>query len=121
MNIIICNDNLPERTLMIDYILKWASAKCLEMQIGTCKNWAELAAALEGREWDLVIVALDGVRGLDTAASAQLLSRRLIWISDLDFGVQAYRMCVSYFFMKPVSCQKMQRALECALKGQGTT
>ena len=80
----------------------------------------ELAAALEGREWDLVIVALDGVRGLDTAASAQLLSRRLIWISDLDFGVQAYRMCVSYFFMKPVSCQKMQRALECALEVQST-
>jgi len=79
-------------------------------------NWP-----LPWKEGDIVIVSLDGVRGLDTASSAQPLSRRLIWISDLDFGVQAYRMCVSYFFMKPVSCQKMQRALECALKGQGTT
>lgn len=120
MEIILCDDNLSERTLMIDYILKWASAKCLEMQIKTCKDWVELAAALEGKDWDMVIVALDGVRGLDTAASAQPLSRQLIWISDLDFGVQAYRMCVSYFFMKPVSCQKMQRALECALTEQGT-
>lgn len=121
MEIIICDDNLSERSLMIDYILKWASEKYLEIQINTCKDWMELAAALEGREWDMVIVSLDGVRGLDTAASAQPLSRRLIWISDLDFGVQAYRMCVSYFFMKPVSCQKMQRALECALKEQNTT
>ena len=93
MEIIICDDNLSERSLMIDYILKWASEKYLEIQINTCKDWMELAAALEGREWDMVIVSLDGVRGLDTAASAQPLSRRLIWISDLDFGVQAYRMC----------------------------
>ena len=104
MEIIICDDNLSERSLMIDYILKWASEKHLEIQINTCKDWMELAAALEGREWDIVIVSLDGVRGLDTASSAQPLS-----------------MCVSYFFMKPVSCQKMQRAPECALKGQGTT
>ncbi len=86
MEIIICDDNLSERSLMIDYILKWASEKHLEIQINTCKDWMELAAALEGREWDIVIVSLDGVRGLDTASSAQPLSRRLIWISDLDFG-----------------------------------
>ena len=69
MEIIICDDNLSERSLMIDYILKWASEKYLEIQINTCKDWMELAAALEGREWDMVIVSLDGVRGLDTAAS----------------------------------------------------
>lgn len=64
MEIIICDDNLSERSLMIDYILKWASEKYLEIQINTCKDWMELAAALEGREWDMVIVSLDGVRGL---------------------------------------------------------
>ena len=62
MEIIICDDNLSERSLMIDYILKWASEKHLEIQINTCKDWMELAAALEGREWDIVIVSLDGVR-----------------------------------------------------------
>lgn len=71
MEIIICDDNLSERSLMIDYILKWASEKYLEIQINTCKDWMELAAALEGREWDMVIVSLDGVRGLDTAAALQ--------------------------------------------------
>lgn len=50
MEIIICDDNLSERSLMIDYILKWASEKHLEIQINTCKDWMELAAALEGRE-----------------------------------------------------------------------
>lgn len=59
MEIIICDDNLSERSLMIDYILKWASEKYLEIQINTCKDWMELAAALEGREWDMVIVSLD--------------------------------------------------------------
>ena len=68
MEIIICDDNLSERSLMIDYILKWASEKHLEIQINTCKDWMELAAALEGREWDIVIVSLDGVRGQCAAA-----------------------------------------------------
>lgn len=45
MEIIICDDNLSERSLMIDYILKWASEKYLEIQINTCKDWMELAAA----------------------------------------------------------------------------
>ena len=42
MEIIICDDNLSERSLMVDYILKWASEKHLEIQINTCKtgwNW----------------------------------------------------------------------------------
>ncbi len=38
MEIIICDDNLSERSLMIDYILKWASEKHLEIQINTCKD-----------------------------------------------------------------------------------
>ena len=61
----------------------------------------------------MVIVSLDGVRGLDTAASAQPLSRRLIWISDLDFGVQAYRMCaVSYTHLhkRYADCRYDQKA-----------
>ena len=57
MEIIICDDNLSERSLMIDYILKWASEKYLEIQINTCKDWMELAAALEG--WLVTGAVLD--------------------------------------------------------------
>ena len=78
MEIIICDDNLSERSLMIDYILKWTSEKHLEIQIKTCKDLMELAAALEGREWDIVIVSLAGVRGLATTSIVRPRSRRLI-------------------------------------------
>ena len=78
MEIIICDDNLSERSLMIDYILKWASEKYLEIQINTCKDWMELAAALEGREWDMVIVSLDGVHSRSPGG----LSGFPTWISE---------------------------------------
>ena len=49
--------------------------------------------------------------GLNTITSARLLSRKIIWFSDLDFGLQAYRLCVPFFCRKPVSEQKMEQAL----------
>lgn len=116
MNLILCDDNPDELSLLDDYIQQWDEKEGLGIQSETCRDWTELAAALKQKEWDAVIVALSGVNGLDAAIGADPLSRRLIWISDLDFGVQAYRMCVTYFFMKPLSYQKMQRALDRALK-----
>lgn len=35
-----------------------------------------------------------------------------IWFSDLDFGVQAYRLNVSYFNMLPVTREKIFYALQ---------
>ena len=60
---------------------------------------------------DAVIVAQSGVEGLNTITSARLLSRKIIWFSDLDFGVQAYRLCVPFFCQKPVTRYKMEQAL----------
>lgn len=37
--------------------------------------------------------------------------RKIIWFSDLDFGVQAYRLCVPFFCKKPVTRYKMEQAL----------
>lgn len=116
MDIIICDNNQKEYMLMTDYLHRWGADNNMAVHVAGCWNWTELAAALKQKEWDTVIVALDGVQGLDAVASAQLLSRRLIWISDLDFGVQAYRMCLTYFFMKPISYQKLRRAMDRSLE-----
>lgn len=66
---------------------------------------------------DAVLVAQDGVEGLNTITSAKLLSRKLIWFSDLDFGVQAHRLCVPFFCQKPVSRRKMEQALSQLMEG----
>ena len=59
---------------------------------------------------DAVIVAQDGVEGLNLSP-AQEPARRILWFSDMDFRVQAYRLCVPFFCRKPVSRQKMEQAI----------
>ena len=35
----------------------------------------------------------------------------IIWCSDLDFSLHAFRMRIEYFFMKPVEEQKIKEGL----------
>ena len=56
-------------------------------------------------------MAQDGVEGLNTITSARNLVRRILWFSDMDFRVQAYRLCIPFFCRKPVSRQKMEQAM----------
>ena len=44
-----------------------------------CSDWPELEGMAKRALPDAVIVAQDGVEGLDTITSARLLSRKIIW------------------------------------------
>ena len=83
----------------------------MEATVTGCAGWPELDGMAKQALPDAVIVAQSGVEGLNTITSARLLSRKIIWFSDLDFGVQAYRLCVPFFCQKPVTRYKMEQAL----------
>ena len=56
----------------------------------------------------VVLLALPGVSGLNAAEHLRSLYPKcgIIWCSDLDFSLHAFRMRIEYFFMKPVEEQK---------------
>lgn len=60
-----------------------------------------------------VIVALSGVRGLNVVEHLRSLNPdcRLIWCSDLDFSLHAYRVWTDYFILYPVTEEEMKRGL----------
>ena len=43
----------------------------------------------------------------------------IIWCSDLDFSLHAFRLRVEYFFMKPVEHEKIQEGLKAWLERIG--
>ena len=51
--------------------------------------------------------------GLNAAAHLRSLYPKcgIIWCSDLDFSLHAFRMRIEYFFMKPVEEQKIKEGL----------
>ena len=50
------------------------------------------------------VIALSGVAGLNTA-------EHLIWCSDLDFSLHAFRLRADYFLLKPVTDEAFRQGL----------
>lgn len=116
-SMIVCDGNAAERERLMDLARRCLAGRAVEAKVTACADWPELDAAVKRALPDAVLVAQDGVEGLNTITSAKLLSRKLIWFSDLDFGVQAYRLCVPFFCQKPVSRRKMEQALSRLMEG----
>ena len=59
------------------------------------------------------LFALSGVAGLNAAEHLRSLcpACRMIWCSDLDFSLHAFRLRADYFLMKPVSEEAFQQGL----------
>ena len=107
--VIVCDGDAAEREQLIDLVRQCLQGK--EVQVTGCTDWPELDGMVKQALPDAVIVARDGVEGLNTITSARSLSRRILWFSDMDFREQAYRLCVPFFCRKPVSRQKMEQAM----------
>mgnify|MGYP000857769992 FL=1 len=107
--VIVCDGDAAEREQLTG--LAWQCLQGKEAQETGCKDWPELDGMVKQALPDAVIVAQDGVEGLNTVTSARNLARRILWFSDMDFRVQAYRLCVPFFCRKPVSTQKMEQAI----------
>ena len=66
----------------------------------------------------VVFLALPGVSGLNAAEHLRSLYPKcgIIWCSDLDFSLHAFRLRVEYFFMEPVDEQKIREGFSVWLK-----
>ena len=62
---------------------------------------------------DLVFLALKGVAGLNVAEHLRSLYPEcgIIWCSDLDFSLHAFRLRIEYFFMEPADASKIWEGL----------
>ena len=61
----------------------------------------------------VVFLALPGVSGLNAAEHLRSLYPKcgIIWCSDLDFSLHAFRLRADYFLLKPVSEEAFQLGL----------
>ena len=59
------------------------------------------------------VIALPGVDGLNAAEHlcALLPETRIIWCSDLDFSLHAFRLRVDYFLLEPVTEEAFRQGL----------
>ena len=67
------------------------------------------------------VIALSGVAGLNAAEHLRSLcpACRIIWCSDLDFSLQAFRLRVEYFILQPVSAERFRQGLTVWFENRG--
>ena len=59
------------------------------------------------------VIALPGVDGLNAAEHLRALlpQTRIIWCSDLDFSLHAFRLRVDYFLLEPITEEAFRQGL----------
>ena len=59
------------------------------------------------------VIALPGVAGLNAVEHLRSLcpACRIIWCSDLDFSLHAFRLRVDYFLLEPVTEESLRQGL----------
>ncbi len=68
------------------------------------------------------VIALPGVDGLNAVEHLRALcpQTRIIWCSDLDFSLHAFRLRADYFLLEPVTEEALRQGLHLAgLKNGG--
>ena len=60
-----------------------------------------------------VVIALPGVNGLNAVEHLRTLfpETRIIWCSDLDFSLHAFRVRAAYFLLEPVTKEAFRQGL----------
>ena len=89
--VIVCDGDAAEREQLIDLARQCLQGK--EAQVTGCTDWPELDGMVKQALPDAVIVAQDGVEGLNTITSAEESSGFPIWTS-----VCRHTGCVSRSF-----------------------
>lgn len=112
IRIMICDDEQQERKQLIKDVQQWCEKRTQPALIEFCENWSDLAEKIKCRKPDLLIIANNGVAGLDLVTNALALMHKILWFSDLDFSLQAYRLCLPYFCQKPLTSAKVEYALD---------
>lgn len=112
MEVIICDRDIVESRMIEKSVLDYYKDRTVPVLIRCCTDWQELSSQIKEKPADIIIVAQEGVAGLDIITGLKLPSSKRIWFSDLDFGVQAYRLGVPYFNKKPITYEKVAHALK---------
>ena len=96
-----------------EQIARFCQTKGLFPQIEGCSNQEQFFENVQKTAPTNAVIALPGVAGLNAVEHLRSVcpACAIIWCSDLDFSLQAFRLRVEYFILEPVSAGSFQQGL----------
>lgn len=111
--IAVLSDHKETGQKFVDQVTRFCTEKGLFPQVELHHDQEDFFNNILETKPTSVILALPGVAGLNAAEHLRSLlpSCGLIWCSDLDFSLHAFRLRAEYFMLEPVSEEKLQEGL----------
>lgn len=106
-----------------DQIVRFCSGKGIFPQIERYLDQERFFEGVQQTAPTNAVIALPGVAGLNAAEHLRALlpACSVIWCSDLDFSLQAFRLRVKYFILEPVTGETLRQGLNAWLEEKNTT
>ena len=106
----------------IKQITRFCMEKGLFSQIELYRDQEQFFEQIQEKIPTRVLLALHGVAGLNAAEHLRSLYPEcgIIWCSDLDFSLHAFRLRIEYFLLEPVSEEKLKEGLSVWLEKRKT-
>ena len=104
-----------------EQIARFCQTKGLFPQIEGCSNQEQFFENVQKTAPTNAVIALPGVAGLNAVEHLRSVcpACAIIWCSDLDFSLQAFRLRVEYFILEPVSAESFQQGLNVWFANRG--
>ena len=105
---------------MEEQIARFGKEKGRVPRIEPYRNQESFFNAVLTAAFSHAVIALPGVAGLNAVEHLRALcpACRIIWCSDLDFSLHAFRLRVDYFLLEPVTEEGFRRGLLVWLEGR---
>ena len=104
-----------------EQISRFCKGKGLFPRIEPYQDQEDFFKAVPRAAFGYAVIALPGVAGLNAVEHLRSICPGcgIIWCSDLDFSLQAFRLRVAYFILEPVDAQRFQEGLNVWFENKG--
>ena len=111
--IAVLTNSRAQEAFLTEQILQFCAEHCLFPQMDCYRDQESFFEAAHNEPLTNALIALPGVDGLNAVEHLRTLcpQTRIIWCSDLNFSLHAFRLRVDYFLLEPVTEESLRQGL----------
>ena len=117
--IAVLTNSMAQEAFLEEHLLRFCAEHCLFPQMDYYRDQESFFEAARNEPLTNALIALPGVDGLNAVEHLRTLcpQTRIIWCSDLNFSLHAFRLRADYFAVLSVALASLIPAFECCLSG----
>ena len=111
--IAVLTNSMAQEAFLEEHLLRFCAEHCLFPQMDCYRDQESFFEAAHNEPLTNALIALPGVDGLNAVEHLRTLcpQTRIIWCSDLNFSLHAFRLRADYFPLEPVTEAALRQGL----------